>query len=74
MVDSNTLFEVTAYDKDGGYYDTIHSTPSLLMAIRIAKSLAGLVKMDSLRNPKTHEPYDWIEIFHGDKSIKVVTE
>ena len=74
MVDTKTPFEVTAYDKDGGYYNTLHTTPSLAMALRISKSLGKLVKSDSLRNPTTREPYDWIEIFHGNQSILVVIE
>lgn len=72
-VDSTNPFEVTAYNKDAGRYDTVHTTPSEAMAIKVATALAGLVKKDAYRDPVTHEPYDWITIFHGDEQNTIVT-
>ena len=66
-VDTKIPFEVTAYNKDAGRYDTVHETPSEAMALRIATALAKLVRTDSYRDPVTHEPYDWITIFHGNE-------
>lgn len=71
MVDSKTLFEVCAYDKDGGYYNTIYTTPSEKMAIKVAKAIDKLVKKDAYRNPSTNEPYDWVSVFHGDFALLI---
>ena len=70
-IDSRTMFEVAAYDKDAGNFDTVYETVSESMAFRVARSLAKLVKNDALRNPETREPYDWIVVFHGEENVTV---
>ncbi len=73
-VSNKMPFIVAAYNKDAGRYDDVHTTPSEAMAMRVGKSLAALVKTDSYRDPVTHEPYDWITIFHGDEGVLVTAD
>lgn len=70
-VDSRNPFEVAVYDKDGGYYNTIHTTPSESMAMRIAQAIAKLIKKDAYRNPENNEPYDWVTVFHADEAVTI---
>lgn len=74
VVDSRIPFEVAAYDKDSDVYTTMHTTPSESMALRIGKSLKKLIENGTLRrsDSKTHEPYDWVVIYHGDNVRTVI--
>ena len=56
------VFEVLAYDKDGGVYDTVLITPSQALAERVAVSIQKLMNKDAYRRHDNGEPYDWAEI------------
>ena len=56
-----TIYKVTAYNKDGDYYDTLYSGTSFMECYNRAVIYAELCEKDKLR-ARSGEPYDWIEI------------
>ena len=57
-----TTYKVTAYNKDGDYYDTLYSDTSFSECFKRAEIYAELCEKDKLR-ARSGEPYDWVEIF-----------
>ncbi len=59
-------YEVVAYEKDGGIYDTIFKTPSKALAERVAVCIQKLINRGGYVRHDNGEPYDWTMIYDAD--------